>query len=435
MALIVEAKGAYQRFLSKTRNDFTRRQYDHFLTTFIEFTLKVKVDSPKLQELKKEFTKNRHKEKATKEALKKSILEEKIRIMEPLVAQITELPITSLEDLIIDFINYLSGIGRGYGSQIAVVNAMRKFCKANKIVLDFDGLREAVGEDDTERDDKPYSKDMVQRVMQAADLRKQTIIGILASCGMRRGGLADLKLKHLTKLSVDNWPTVYALKVYPNSARSCYTTFVTPEVTAIIDQYLESRRAAGETLNEESPLLREQFAIESADNPRHITTGTIAQLVHQVIEDAGLKGELRKNKIHEMHGFRKHVYTELIKAGVKDINVKRIVGHSTGLGKNYDRQELEDVLRDYMKALPALTISDAPVLRAELEKMKIQNADIDILKIKVSQQADDLRVMQSILERYAKGEIQQPPKRSPEEERDYLEWLLRDYEKEHGGSS
>jgi integrase len=339
-----ESLTPYERFMESVENPYTRHQYKAAFGWFTEFT------------------------KTTADELVKA---------SP----------TAIEDAIKRHLKHLEQAGKSWGTRAAVVNAVRKFARVNKIKdLDWDEIRKRLGEDDKDHDDQPYSKELIQKLMQAADLRKKVIIGILATSGIRRGALAPLKIKHVKKMTLGNGAgEVYALTIYANSNRSRYVTFVTPEITAIIDDYLQSRTAAGEVIGPDSPLVREQYDTDSVNKARHITQSTTAQLVASLITQAGIKEEIRKRKIHALHAFRKTVYSTLVNVGVKEISIKKIMGHSTGLGRNYDRTNLSEVVKDYAKAIDALTISDAAEWKEKASKLQVQNDQlITLLQDKVT---------------------------------------------------
>lgn len=346
MALI-ESLTPYERFIQSTDNPATRRHYDYGMKAFLTFA-KITAD----------------------ELVKASAM--------------------VIEDTVKLHIKHMEDKGLSWGTRAAVVNALWKFCKVNKLKdVDFDEIRKRLGNDETDRTDEPYNRDILRRLMDAADLRKKVIVGIFATSGIRRSALPPLKLKHIQKVLIPETNSeTYVLTIYANSKKDRYQTFVTPEIAVLIDTYLQVRRSAGEETGPDSPLVREQYdptanhaaAEDDVKLARHVSQSTIAQLVSMLLVQAGLKDEIRKRGIHEVHGFRKHVYTELIKAGVKEVNVKRIIGHSTGLGKNYDRQTVEDMLRDYAKAIPALTISNETKLARQVEELKTQTADVDLMK-------------------------------------------------------
>jgi site-specific recombinase XerD len=324
-----ESLTPYNRFLKSVPNPYTRHQYERGMTIFLEFTR----TSPE---------------------------------------ELVKASPTAIEDALKSCMEDLDAKGKSHGTKAMLVNAVRKFTRVNKVKdIDWDDIRQALGEDESEHDDQPYPKELIQKLMQAADLRKKVIIGIFATAGIRRAALAPLKLKNTKKLKLDNGAgDVYALEIYANSRRSRYTTFVTPEITAIIDDYLQSRKASGEMLGPDSPLVREQYDTESVNKPRHITQSTTAQLVESLIIHAGIKEEIQERKIHILHAFRKTVYSTLVQAGVKEISIKKVMGHSTGLGRNYDRTELSDVLQDYAMAINALSISDAAEWREKAGRLQ-----------------------------------------------------------------
>src|SRR5262245_33930296 len=86
--------------------------------------------------------------------------------------------------------------------------------------------------------------------------------------------------------------------------------------------------------------------------------------VKRVVEDAlwtqGIRTKLETNKKrHEFqsdHGFRKWFKTRCEIAGMKPINIKKLMGHSIGISDSYYRATESELLDDYSKAVPALTI-------------------------------------------------------------------------------
>lgn len=65
------------------------------------------------------------------------------------------------------------------------------------------------------------------------------------------------------------------------------------------------------------------------------------------------------------NGFRKHVISTFIKAGLRHEIRELIVDHATHLDQNYYRPNEEEVLSEYMKAEPYLTIDSSARLAQE----------------------------------------------------------------------
>jgi hypothetical protein len=139
----------------------------------------------------------------------------------------------------------------------------------------------------------------------------------MASSGIRIGGLANMKLKHISKLPEG----IHRFIVYEHTQQE-YVTYGTPECSQAIDSYLEYRKRYGEQLKPEHPLIRDQFdkdgPLLDKDNnpvnaalPRMLKYRTLENIIFDILQDAGLrgksvKGEERKRKeLMANHAFRK----------------------------------------------------------------------------------------------------------------------------------
>lgn len=66
----------------------------------------------------------------------------------------------------------------------------------------------------------------------------------------------------------------------------------------------------------------------------------------------------KRHEFHTDHGFRKWYKTQCEMAGMKSINIEKLMGHSLGMSTNsYYRATSDEILKDYLKAVSFLTIS------------------------------------------------------------------------------
>ena len=65
---------------------------------------------------------------------------------------------------------------------------------------------------------------------------------------------------------------------------------------------------------------------------------------------------------------------------MKPINVEILIGHSVGTSDSYYEPTETELLEDYLKSVDALTVSQENHLRHEIEKLKVENAEIDRMK-------------------------------------------------------
>jgi hypothetical protein len=98
------------------------------------------------------------------------------------------------------------------------------------------------------------------------------------------------------------------------------------------------------------------------------------------LRSIGLRKEKKKRHDFSVHGFRKYFKTRAEQSGMKPINVEILMGHSVGISDSYYKPTETELLEDYLKSVDALTVSKENQLRHEVEKMKVENAEIDIMK-------------------------------------------------------
>ena len=91
-----------------------------------------------------------------------------------------------------------------------------------------------------------------------------------------------------------------ALTVYGESKRSTYDTLVTQECVSTIDEYLTQRRELGETLNENSILIRDKYATFSKklNRPTGLTTEAFNVQMRLLLRKAALPFEKLQPVMH-----------------------------------------------------------------------------------------------------------------------------------------
>jgi site-specific recombinase XerD len=141
-------------------------------------------------------------------------------------------------------------------------------------------------------EDKPYTREQIKTLVDAATLRDKCIILIMCSAGLRRGAIPYLRIRDLTK--IDKYQ-LYKINVYKKEQEH-YITFCTPECTKYIDQYLDWRQHIGEQLKPNSPLFRTKFdTVTQINRPKSVSSDGISFMIH------GLLDNTRVRVPNEMH--------------------------------------------------------------------------------------------------------------------------------------
>lgn len=124
----------------------------------------------------------------------------------------------------------------------------------NDVNLNTRKIKRCFPQDESENmiNDRPYSVNEIELILSQCDVRSRVTILLMASTGMRIGGLRELRYGDIKR--IDEFG-LYLIWVYNWSRKDRYFTFCTPECAAAIDAYLDYRRKFGEELKDKSPLI------------------------------------------------------------------------------------------------------------------------------------------------------------------------------------
>jgi hypothetical protein len=86
-----------------------------------------------------------------------------------------------------------------------------------------------------------------------------------------------------------------------------------------------------------------------------------------------LESGKRRHEFQIDHAFRKWFKTRCELAGMKPINIEKLMNHSIGISNSYYRATENDLLEDYLKIADFLTISKESKLIFENRQMKTHN--------------------------------------------------------------
>lgn len=236
-------------------------------------------------------------------------------------------------------------------------SAVKLFYYINDITLNWKKLSKLKGDNKSYRRDEAYSKDDIEKMLIAAgdDERLKAIVLIFATSGVRLGGLAGLKIRDVRAQEPDN---VLALRIYPQTDEQ-YVTFATPQALRHIRRYLKQRFRTLENLNPDAPLIAHP---EYKDHPAD--ENHLGNVIRELAVKAGLRpahGEqTARHTVMRVHGFRKFFASTI--ANTTDIpheHRERLLGHITNLDRSYIKMDIQELLPQYHKAVPALTFQNA----------------------------------------------------------------------------
>lgn len=290
---------------------------------------------------------------------------------------------------------------------------IQSFCEVNEVEINWKKIRRLYPAKLKTSGRKAWDTAHVQMMHEnCTDTRSKAILLVLASSGMRIGGLPGLKIKHLSDMDLG----CKAVCVYADFIEE-YFTFINSEATDALEQYFENRKTQGEILNQDSPVFRANYRL-GIEKVKPITERGISELMQRLVKRAGIIRN-KKGKRYDTqtnHGFRKRFNTILKTTdGMKLSLAEKMMGHSfvIPLDDAYLTPSIEQLFEEYKKALINLTVDDSARIKIEKEKLEQEKSQVNQQRIeneKLLKRIEDLEYGRDTREGdYAKSILQTKP--------------------------
>ncbi len=280
--------------------------------------------------------------------------------------------------------------------------SLRNFFQMNDIEnIKWHKLKRFMGEKTPNHEDRRYTHEEIQTLLNASDLRLKVAMLLMSSSGLRLGALPTLLMKHLQKI---NSIPVYKISVYKGlKGKGQYYTFCTPECASAIDTYLQFRERCGEKITGDSPLLRKDFDSSFHESARNMvyaaTYDSIRIDVYTCLINTGLRtvdhvnSSRTRKDVKMTHGFRKFYESMLVNTGIHETIIRKLTGHSntSNLTQLYSKQTEEEMLAEYSKAINNLTINPENRLKRKIETLETRQDEILLMKLNHDKEIKSLR--------------------------------------------
>jgi len=262
------------------------------------------------------------------------------------------------------------------------------FFEMNRKIWHKKLVRKSIRKDDVESGGKiPITDEELQSVIDSAiHPRDKALIHFLASTGSRPAGITDpiLRMKHLTYMPNPSNPNqeqhwCYAVRIYDESKEG-YWSFLTPEATAALDRYFGWRKhIRKEEFDDETPIFA-NFSKQAKNE--FLGMFGIRQTVSKLLRKASVKRVKKGTRYDKAQNymFRKRFNGKLKMENSVNSNIaEKLMAHKRGLDGTYLQPTRDECYREFVKAIPQLTVD--PTQRLKLENEKKQEK-IDQLEAK-----------------------------------------------------
>jgi len=298
-----------------------------------------------------------------------------------------------LQDSLIDFIVFQKErVSRGEIVESTIPNyykPVKLFCDMNDIIVNWKLITRGMPRGKHAANDRAPTVEEIKKLLDYPDRRIKPIVLIMISSGIRIGAFDSLKLKHITPLKDNDGKLVAAKMIVYAGELDQYTAFISPEAYNYYIEWLDFRASYGEKLTEDSWAMRDAWKTTNitygaklgyAKDPIKLKSSGIRSLLSKALFQQGVRPLLFDgNKRHEFktaHGFRKFFKTHA-EQYMLAANVELLLGHDIGVSSSYYKPRENDLLSDYLKAVPNLTIykDKSEILTKEFENERIKMKD------------------------------------------------------------
>jgi integrase len=270
------------------------------------------------------------------------------------------------------------------------------------ITIDWRRIKKALPRAKIYANDRAPSIDEIRKLVEFPDRRIKPMVYTMCSSGIRIGAWDFMKWEHITPIKDEKTSEIKAAKllVYPGEGEE-YITFITPEAYRALKDWMDFRASYGEQITPSSWVMRTVWRtadmkrkseknpsignMSRINEPEKLTAAGINRIFVRALYEEGIRDELpqgiRRHPFKGVHGLRKWFKTRAEQAMLRT-NVEYIIGHSLGISQSYYRPTEYELLTDYLKAVPYLSINDDNAIDIKNLKEKQQ------LLLKMSEHKD-----------------------------------------------
>lgn len=242
------------------------------------------------------------------------------------------------------------------------------------------------------------TRDDVKKILTAAGtLRDKAIILVMATGGVARREILDMKLKYL---DLKDESGVGILSIRREKNQYDYTTFISPEAVEAVNDYFDERSRTPE-LKIKGP---NDFAFVTYRSGYRFKAGTqigdrdFSAIFRSISEELGYINDTGWSDSRS-HVLRKYFTSILENAGVPKSKVDFMAGHvPDGVDRAYFNQDVNKLKELYVKNVEYLAINRELVVRSketvDTQKVKQLEADKQLIDLKLMEKDREIQALQ-----------------------------------------
>jgi len=240
------------------------------------------------------------------------------------------------------------------------------------------------------------SKNTLKKILEYGNLLEKTIFIFLATTGMRKGEMLQLKIKNIhfsDKTTMINLPSEITKKNYPR------ITFTTKECTNLLHKWINQLPEYKE--NKKRYSFSKTYDKENDNRLFPISNQTLNNHWDKLLKKSNNLHVLDGRKTFTIHSLRRYFIQQSNE--IIDHNyVNKFVGHITEISRAYEDMTHEKLEEKYKKLENNLTLFDSTLDKEEITE------EIEILKKENEQLKNQMKEFSKFITNTANKEIDDP---------------------------
>jgi len=282
------------------------------------------------------------------------------------------------------------------------VKSIKLFCEMADMPIQWNKITRGLPKGKKYADDRIPTVEEIRKVVEYPDRRIKAIVCTMASSGIRIGAWDYLQWGHIRPIQKGNEIVAAKMVVYSGDDEEYYT-FISKEAYMALFEWMRYRESSGELIKDDSWVMRDLWDTRVAQGrglvtkPKKLSSLGVKRLMERAIWAQGLRKKLEPGKkrhpYQANHSLRKWFKTRCEIAGMKPINIEKLMNHSVGISDSYYRATENEILDDYIKAMDLLTINDDKLtLQKQVEELTEKSKEENyVIKGKLSEKENEIQ--------------------------------------------
>jgi integrase len=283
------------------------------------------------------------------------------------------------------------------------LKSIKLFCEMADLSIAWKKISRGLPRAKNYSDDRIPTIEEIRKLLEYPDRRLKAIIYTMASSGIRLGAWDYLRWGHVRPIEKDDKVVVAKIIVYAEEEDE-YFSFISVEAYKELKSWMDYRSFSGEQVNEDSWLMRDLWDTGIMQGkgfvtkPNKLSQTGIKKLINRAIWAQGLRKKLENGKkrhpFQAIHCYRKWFKTRCEIAGMKPINIEKLLSHSIGISNSYYKPTENELLEDYLKVSDLLQKDKQGQLQKELNQYQQKNQEESyIIKGKLQERDEQIKVL------------------------------------------